>query len=106
MNCLEYDLYLGHLSKHFEKEFFIMHLYTKHFNIKGEFLGNAMYFYLTILGPKVYFSHYFNQSLLESFIINILNSILGVHLQKMGLSSILFKNIRRAHYLTQVTYIW
>lgn len=49
-----------------------MLLYTKHFNIK----------YLTIMGPKVYFSHCFNQSLLESFIVHILNSILGVYLPK------------------------
>lgn len=71
VNLLEYDFYLGHLSKHFGKEFFIMISYTKHFNIKGAFLGNGLYIHLTIMGPRVYFSHYFNQSLLESFTVNI-----------------------------------
>lgn len=84
MNSLEYDLYLGHLSKQFEKKFYIMLLYTKHFNIKSAFLDNGLYIYLTIMGPKVYFSHCFNQSLLESFSVHILNSILGVYLPKNG----------------------
>lgn len=59
-----------------------MILYTKNVNIKSAFLGNGLYIYFTIVGPKVYFSYCFNQSLLESFIVHILNSILGVYLPK------------------------
>lgn len=83
VNLLEYDLYLGHLSKHFEN-YFIKLLYTKHFNMESAFLESMLYIYLTIMDPKVYFSHCFNQSLLESFNVHILNSILGVNLPKNG----------------------
>lgn len=61
-----------------------MLLHTKNVNIKSAFLENGLYIYLTSVGPKVYFSHCFNQSLLQSFIVHILNSILGVYLPKNG----------------------
>lgn len=57
VNLFEYDLYLGHLSKQFEKKFYIMLLYTKYFNIKTAFLENGLYIYLTIVGPKVTIFH-------------------------------------------------